>query len=342
MPNQRGFALIAVLLVLAMLAAIGAEFAYSMRLEAASVRAYKDAVTAAHLAEAGLAQAMIEISGQYDLTCMAEDGEVTFWSRDGRSLVRAQRKNVPLGAGQFSYSIDDEERLLNLNSSRPDRVDRLLQLLGLEKTDRDTIIDSIQDWRDANDDHRANGAESDDTYLKLAVPYRARNANIESLRELLQIKGITPALYYGAEGRPGLVNAVTVRSTGRLNVNTADPLVLRALGLSEAELSQLLQTRAANGCFTQMPTAGAIAGRGFALTSRTFRVTAEGLIDGQVRARVMAIMQKRGTAGDPNVAILDWSPEEASPKASDAPNPGAQTPGMPSSSTQTPATQRQK
>ena len=50
--REGGFALIAVLLVLAMPGVVGAEFAYSMRLEATSVRAYKDGVIGTHLAEA--------------------------------------------------------------------------------------------------------------------------------------------------------------------------------------------------------------------------------------------------------------------------------------------------
>ncbi|HEU5310470.1 MAG TPA: hypothetical protein VFV24_03355 [Candidatus Eisenbacteria bacterium] len=312
--SERGFALVAVLLVLALLGALGAEFAYTMRLEASSVRAYKDTVIATHLAEAALAQARSEILNDYNFVCLAEDGEVSFFMRDGTSVPRYARKKVPLGSGQYSYTIDDEDRFMNLNTSRPDRVDRLLQLLGLEKTDRDVIVDSIQDWRDANEDHRVNGAESEDTYLKRAVPYRSRNRNLESVRELLQIKGITPALFYGTEGRPGLVHAVTVRGSGRINVNTADPLVLRALALSDAEIETFLQMRKSS-CFTTLPTIGTIAGRGFVLTSRTFRVTAEGLIDGQVRARITAVLQKGGSDGGVNV--LDWSADEASPKSSD-------------------------
>ena len=54
-PRERGFALIAVLLVLALIGTLGAEFAFSMRLEASAVRNYKETVTATHLAEAGLA-----------------------------------------------------------------------------------------------------------------------------------------------------------------------------------------------------------------------------------------------------------------------------------------------
>jgi general secretion pathway protein K len=300
--RERGFALIAVLLVLAMLGVVGAEFAYSMRLEATSVRAYKEGIIGTHLAEAAIAQATREIVADFDFACAGEDRQVTFYTKDGRVLPRLARQQVAFGGGEFAYTIDDEERLLNVNISPPDRLDRLLRNLGIEKATRDTINDSIQDWRDANDEHRVNGAESEDTYLKLAVPYRARNGALESITELLQIKGVTPALYHGIEGKPGLAAAVTVRSPGQVNLNTADPVVLRALNFSEAEISQVIQTRR-DGCYTNV---GQFGGRGLILTSRTFRVKAEALVDGRVAARVTAVLQKRLDGGLPTIAVLEW------------------------------------
>ncbi|MGH7278205.1 MAG: general secretion pathway protein GspK, partial [Candidatus Rokuibacteriota bacterium] len=214
--GDRGFALVAVLLVLALLGVVGAEFAYSMRLEASAVRAYKETIIAGHLAEAGVEQAIREIVADSVYAALPGDGVLTFYNRERGALPRLPREEVPLGSGAFSYRITDEEARLNLNTSPPDRVDRLLQALGVEKTERDTIVDSIQDWRDANEEHRLNGAESDDTYLQLPVPYRARNANIESLAELLQIKGITRAIYDGVDGHPGLADAVTVKTPGQI------------------------------------------------------------------------------------------------------------------------------
>ena len=48
--DERGFALLVVLLVLALIAVVGAEFSYSMRLEASAVRAYKNGIIGNHLA----------------------------------------------------------------------------------------------------------------------------------------------------------------------------------------------------------------------------------------------------------------------------------------------------
>jgi general secretion pathway protein K len=301
MKDQQGFALLAVLLVLAMLGVLGAEFAYSTRLEASAVRTYKDGIAAGHLAEAAIAQAMRELAADWAFVIADEEGELAFYTRDRLAMHRLQRRDVPLGPGHFTYRLRDEEALLNVNTAQHGRVEALLDGLGVQRVDRDVIVDSIQDWRDPNHEHRLNGAESDDYYLKLAVPYRARNGNLESINELLQIRGITPALFHGADGKPGLADVMTVRTVGQVNLNTAPPLVLGALGLSVAEVTTVVQSRR-DTPYAVVP--GPFAGRGFAVTTRTFRVEAEGIMHGRVAARLTAVLRRSSPS---EIVILEWS-----------------------------------
>jgi type II secretory pathway component PulK len=269
------------------------------------VRAYKNGIIGNHLAETALEQAIREIVADTALAVEEEDGLLTFYTADRRALPRLRRAKAELVGGQYSYRITDEEARLNINTSPPNRIDRLLVSLGVEKEVRDTIVDSIQDWRDPNEEHRANGAESDDYYLKLPVPYRARNANIESIAELLQIKGITPAIYNGSKDRPGLASLVTVRSSGTVNMNTAAPPVLTALGLSQAEITEVQQSRHNAGPFPNVP--GKFGGRNLSVATRTFRIEAEGIVDDRVAARLTAIVQKRTDVDPPSVVVLEWS-----------------------------------
>ena len=301
--DDRGFALVVVLLVLALVSVVGAEFAYSMRLEAAAVRAYKNGVIAGHLAETGVEQAIREIVADSARVGEDDDGRLTFYDKSGAPLPRLPRDQVEFGGGQYSYRITDEEGRLNLNSASPDRVDRLLLALGLEKSLRDTIVDSLQDWKDANEEHRLNGAESEDTYLKRPVPYRAKNGNLDSATELLQIKGVTPALFHGEKDRPGLAAYVTARGPTQVNMNTADAPVLRAFGLSDAEISEVVQTRR-SAPYAQVP--GKFGGRNLSVATSTFRIEAEGLVDGRVAARVTAIVQKKA-GNPPTLSVLEWS-----------------------------------
>jgi general secretion pathway protein K len=309
--GQRGFALVAVLLVLAFVAVIGAEFAYSMRLEATAARVYKETLIATHLAEAGLEQAIREIAADFGFVGVGDDKDadadaecpIVFYGRNRAALKRLPHKEVALGTGQFTYCISDEQARLNLNTATPDRLNLLLQAIGIEREDRDTVVASLLDWRDANEEHRLNGAESEDTYLKLPVPYRSRNGNLESLAELVQIKGVTAKLLEGTEGLPGLAALTTVRTTGQVNLNTAGREVLRAFGISDAEFTEIEQSR------RQAPygPGNRFSSRIPGVTSNTFRIEAHGLVDGQVRARLSAVVQKRPDTGGENVRVLEWS-----------------------------------
>lgn len=69
------------------------------------------------------------------------------------------------------------------------------------------ICNAIMDWIDSDEEMRTGGAESA-TYQALAVPYSARNGPLESIDELLQIQGVTPALFYGEDAnRNGILDA---------------------------------------------------------------------------------------------------------------------------------------
>jgi len=115
---------------------------------------------------------------------------------------------------------------------------------------------------------------------------------------------VTSALIEGTEGRPGLAALVTARSGGSVNLKTAEPLILRALGLADAEINEIEQARRGLP-YTAVP--GRFAGRGLTITTRTFRVEAEGLIDGRTRARLTAIVQKRMEGNTPAIVVLEWS-----------------------------------
>lgn len=318
MTNERGFALLAVMLVLTLLGVVVTELSMSMRLEASMVRSYKEDMLATHLAEAGVQQAMREIVGPGEIQALDENGTLVFLRVASGAplplkLPMLPRERVALGAGEFSYRITDEEARINLNSAPPDRIDRLLTAAGVDKPARDIIRDSLQDWKDPDDLRRLNGAESEDFYLKLPVPYRARNGPLQDTAELLQIRGVTREMYRGTPGQPGLADLVTVAGGGTANMNTASNVVLRALGFSDAEISDITGSRGSSPYAAVPPR---YTGRGLTVGSATFRIEAEARVSGEPRARIVAIVQRRagqsiGSAtAAMRVAVLSWRPAE--------------------------------
>lgn len=68
------------------------------------------------------------------------------------------------------------------------------------------ISEAIFDWIDEDDDERPNGAENE-YYQSLSPPYESKNAKLETLDELLLIRGITPQILFGEDAnRNGLLD----------------------------------------------------------------------------------------------------------------------------------------
>ena len=89
-------------------------------------------------------------------------------------------------------------------------------------------MDAIKDWIDEDDEPTGFGVEN--AYYKgLENPYPCKNGLLDSIDELLKIKGITGNIFYGSDTTPGLRNYVTVHGGSKININTAPPMILRAL-----------------------------------------------------------------------------------------------------------------
>src|SRR5205823_3928066 len=102
------------------------------------------------------------------------------------------------GSQNFLYGVLAENNKINLNAiMQVDKTGQKLHdmLMTLPNMTED-IADAIVDWIDADDDPRANGAESD-TYSGLG--YRCKNGPLDSLGELLYVRGVTPDLLYGTD-----------------------------------------------------------------------------------------------------------------------------------------------
>ena len=70
------------------------------------------------------------------------------------------------------------------------------------------VADAILDWLDEDEEPRPLGAEFDDCYLHLPNPYKPANGPIESIEQLLLVRGVTPQLLFGYdENRNGVLDA---------------------------------------------------------------------------------------------------------------------------------------
>ena len=301
--DERGLALVIVLLGLSLLLAIAGEFALAMRLEGTTTLNFRAAVAAGYLAEAAYQRAVAELAPETVAHHLDETGLLVFRRSRTEAAKAPNRRDIALGPGRFSYRITDEEARLNLNRMSPEQLHRLLTELGVEREARDVIVDSIQDWRDPNEEYRLNGAESD-YYLGLPVPYRSKNADFDSVEELLQVRGVTPRIFYGTPEKPGLVEYLTVAGSGRVNLNTTSDLVLRTLGLAQAEVDLCKAGRPYFNPNDMSQRCRQVAPQ---VTSSSFRIEATGEVPGQGRRTLRAVVQRQSAPGGaPRVTLRSW------------------------------------
>lgn len=302
LKDESGVALVMVLLILTLLSAVGAQFAYSMRVEGGALRNFKDGAAAYYLAVAGVQKGLSEISGDYDLVIRDPGGRVVFAEReDGSVKVIEANREFSLKAGKVSYMIEDEKGKLNVNGAKRDTIEDLLRLMGVEKTQRDIIADSIEDWKDENHEFHLNGAE-DDYYSAFAAPHGSKDDLLDSIEELLLVRGITPALFYGKKdaqeaGAQGLADLLTVRGDEKININTADEIVLGAV-LGQGKAQEIMLRRTTEGYFDKPAFAGTT-------TSDTFAIYSRGEANG-IEAAIKVIAERKPGIG---VKISYWNEE---------------------------------
>jgi general secretion pathway protein K len=240
--TEDGVALLIVLWVITLLMVLVMSFSLLTRTEANSTVFFRDGVQKKLFAEAAQERAIMEINHRQtykNQTVVLEGNEVV--RIDGRAY------NGSIGTGRYVFRLFNESGKINLNtmSNRSGLIlNNLLVNLGVAKETADTIVDSILDWIDTDDLRRLNGAESD-YYQSLPNPYKAKNGRIDTLEELLLIKGMSPDILFDTKERKGLINFVTIYSSTRsVNINTAPREVLMALpGMAEDVVNRIVELR---------------------------------------------------------------------------------------------------
>jgi hypothetical protein len=245
--GQSGAALLIVMWTFAVLAALAGEFAIAMRREAESARNFKQETLARYTAFAGLNEAILAISA-FNGELGADEEEERLGDQlgtddeedDGLDLIRTliegrgEWVKGTLDAAPYeNYEVRavDESAKIPLNGRAVDEVllREIVLNLGYEELDASTVADSIMDWRDEDDLHRAEGAE-DDYYEDLERPYPCKDAPFDALEELLLVRGVTRAMFYGVRGIPGLRDIFTVaHDNSRVTLRTISPEVEWAL-----------------------------------------------------------------------------------------------------------------
>ncbi len=245
--NDRGVVLIALLWILTALAVIALSFSRESFVEVAAARNSQAMADSYFVARAGINVVIYQLMQRrfiphvQQLELDAPPDPLDLGKVSGR-----------FGDGVYDVEIQDESGKINPNNSTEDQLRALVEAIGIPKHDGDIIVDSIADWRDVDNEHHINGAE-DDYYQSLNPPYKAKNGRIDTVEELLLVRGVTREYFYGYPDKApdgsifykyGLSRYLTVyNQMSRVNVNFAEIPVLMSVPGMTPEAAQLIYER---------------------------------------------------------------------------------------------------
>ncbi len=242
--RSRGGALLAVLWLSAALAAIAFSLAATVRGELDRTSTTLDGARAYYLATGAIERTLLYM--QWARRYPAPDGSPRYFPPGTTSL----HFSFPMGDAQVS--VLPETAKLGVNSISPVDLLRLLSAIGASPEQAQQVALAIADWRVPPPE--GGPSEFDRYYLGLNPSFRASHASFQNVEELLPVKGITPELFFGAYERSpqgglvrrfGLKDCLSVyASSSRVDVNTAPPPVLAAVGLDTGVIGAILEARA--------------------------------------------------------------------------------------------------
>jgi general secretion pathway protein K len=252
--EKEGTALLAVLGVITMLALIVGSFAFESKLEALLVSHKNRRFHAEILAKSGIeyARAILDRQQQakeLEIADMAEDPDGFMQAALYVQRGMPSNSEITLGDGRFSVTIESAESGRNVNTLTREQWADIFEMANVPTTEWDAMIDCLEDWKDANDLHLLNGAESDDDFYQ-ELGYPVKNGPLDSVEELMLIKNWGPDILYGKPADEqsdtiyGIAEILTVWGDGRVNLNTASTnLLLSFAEYEDWELAGVMEAR---------------------------------------------------------------------------------------------------
>lgn len=290
--NEKGMALLLVLIVVTLLTSILMELSYSTLIEQRLAETFRDNTRAYFLARGGITagqKLLLTDNNEYDALTETWAGGIS---------------SYPVGEGFVSLTVKDLNGQLGINSlvigNNPQTVvvDCFYRLLlALEVDDPAELTAGVIDWLDQGDDTfqliQTDGLDipvvgAENLYYQgLALPYACKNGPLESLDELLLVKGFTKDIFK-------IVSPyLAVTDSKQININTAERGVLLSLSskIEEQTVDLIIDSRRDTPISSiaklktllstdQFSVLKSLANQGvLGTTSKFYKITAEGLVN---------------------------------------------------------------
>ncbi len=216
---RRAVVLLAVLLVVVLLTLAAYQYSELMLAEYKAAESVTRAARARVLADSGVHFAAAVLSDPDAFANLLAgnpyDNASAFHARlvqdDGRARLRGYFSALaPNDDGtSYRFGVSDETGKINVNAlAKLDSSGDLLHDILIKLPNMtEEVADAVIDWIDADDTQRPSGAENE-YYSALGAGFRCKNAPLDSVEELLLVRGVTPELLFGNDyNRNGLLDA---------------------------------------------------------------------------------------------------------------------------------------
>ena len=270
--SQRGSALIVALWTIMLLGVLVMSFALDAMLEGKIGVYVRQRRHVNYLTQSGVAVAEMLLLKQQKVsgTSMASDEEDR-WKEPALRIKRGQITIVdePIGEGVVRIEIIPEQARWNINqlcSSMQSGIpydmvwEQIFMMSGLPEDRVEELIDSWNDWTDADSTVTGRFGAEDEHYKSLDPPYTVRNGPIDTIDELRLVKGFVPAILDGGVLNPeekrkdreirvkGIKELFTTYGDGKINVNAAPMEVLMTIpGVDEVTAGAIIEEREGAG-----------------------------------------------------------------------------------------------
>ena len=218
--TQKGFALVVVIMIMLLVSFLAAQLILSVRTQQQIAFHARARAIGLSLAQGGVNLGIFRLIDKPLEEADAGD----------ETLLLGYPYDALLDNGKIDYYVVNESGKIDLNKLNKPLVNLFLDYLEIEDEQKAIIVDSLLDWRDANDLHRLNGAEGD-YYEALDDPYQPRNGPIQDPSEFFLVKGTEELA-----GRFRAADVFTVHNTrGQINFNSLTPFMLDFLTEDDEE-----------------------------------------------------------------------------------------------------------
>lgn len=195
---SRGSVLVGLLWCLALLSIVVIGVLHTARMDLMVGKNHGDRIQAHYLALAGIEKAKALLyQNARERSRSRQNHSGNFYNspndfRDvtlGRGTFSVIRRGRDDEGGGVLYGVSDEESRINVNTVSTEALGKLDGMTS-------DVLAAITDWRDGDNSVSPGGAESE-YYLSLPRPYQARNGRIQTIRELLMVRGVSSSLLFG-------------------------------------------------------------------------------------------------------------------------------------------------